>query len=165
MNLVVLVILVLIPVQIIQGYRSGLVKGIQRCISWFVIALLFILIEMLYRFYKTSNTTDALICGILIVIVFLAWRVIKTVLLPARMLSKLPVIKGADKVLGVAFGIVELLIMIWLLDALLMNFSLGANGMMINNWMQENKYLRWLYENNYLITFEKWAEAKLIARF
>lgn len=165
MNMVVIALVVLVPLQLVLGYRSGLVKGIQKFIGWITVGLAFVLIEMMLRFYKSSDKTDAFICLILLVILLLVWRVIKTVLLPAKMLSKLPVIKGMDKVMGMVLGILELMILLWLLDALLLNYSMGNIGDMLNIWMQENKALRWMYENNYLLTFEKWAESKLIAYF
>lgn len=165
MNMVVIVLLVLVPLQIVLGYRSGLVKGTQKFIGWISVGLAFVLIEMMLRFYKNSSKTDALICLILLVILLLAWRIIKTVLLPAKMISKLPVIKVVDKLLGVVLGILELMILLWLLDALLLNYSMGSVGALLNNWMQENEILRWMYENNYLLLFEKWAESKLINCF
>ncbi len=165
MNMIVIVLLILVPAQIILGYRSGLVKGIQKFIGWVTLGLVFVLVEMMIRFYKAANQTDVLICLILLVIVLLVWRVIRTVLLPAKMLSRLPVIKGVDKLLGMILGILEVMILLWLLDALLLNYTMGNMGSQLNQWMQENEFLRWMYENNYLLVFEKWAEERLIARF
>ena len=160
MNMVVIVLLILVPTQIILGYRSGVVKGIQKFIGWVTLGLVVALVEMMIRFHKAANQTDVLICLILLVIVLLVWRVIRTVLLPAKMLSRLPVIKGVDKLLGMILGILEVMILLWLLDALLLNYT-----SQLNQWMQENEFLRWMYENNYLLVFEKWAEERLIARF
>lgn len=165
MNMVVVALLILVPIQIVLGYRSGLVKGIQKFIGWITLGLVFVLAEMMLRFYRTGNQTDTLICLILLVIVLLVWRVIRTMLLPAKMLSKLPVIKGVDKLFGVILGILEVMILLWLLDALLLNYTLGNMGAQLNAWMQENVFLHWMYENNYLLVFEKWAEERLIARF
>ena len=165
MNMVVVVLLILVLIQIVLGYRTGLVKGIQKFIGWITLGLVFILVEMMLRFYRRGSQTDVLICLILLVIVLLIWRVIRTILLPAKMLSKLPVIKGVDKLLGVILGILEVMILLWLLDALLLNYTLGNMGTQINVWMQENVFLHWMYENNYLLVFEKWAEERLIARF
>lgn len=165
MNMIVIVLLILVPAQIILGYRSGLVKGIQKFIGWVTLGLVFVLVEMMIRFHKAANQIDVLICLILLVIVLLVWGVIRTVLLPAKMLSRIPVIKGVDKLLGMILGILEVMILLWLLDALLLHYTMGNVGSQLNQWMQANKFLRWMYENNYLLVFEKWAEERLIARF
>lgn len=147
------------------GFHTGLVKSLNRFLTWIVVGLGFILVEMMVRFYRGDNTTDAFISFLLLVILVLLWRVIGVVLLPAKALAKLPVIHGLDKLLGILFGIAEVFILFWLVAALLQAYEFGSTGAFLREQIQSNSYLNWAYENNYLITLERLLEKKMMQSF
>jgi len=162
MNYVLIVVLVLVAVQACWGFQSGLVKSIQRFIGWIVAGVAFVLLDMMVRFFQGKNNLYTFLTFLLLSVLVLAWRIVHVVLLPAKMLAKLPVVHGADKVLGVVFGIIEVAILVWLVDALLQNFGFGEVGAKLTYYMKENKVLNWMYENNYLLVFEKWVEGRIV---
>lgn len=161
MNYVFLFCVLVLASAVCWGYRTGVVKGFQTFLGWLVLGGAFILLEMTYQFYKAENKTDALITFLIFIILCLGYKVVCALLLPAKLLSKLPVIQSVDKFLGIAFGVIETLIIIWIADAVLMNYGFGIIGEKLTYYMQENEILNWLYQNNYLIRLEQIWEQNL----
>ncbi|MDO4512619.1 MAG: CvpA family protein [Lachnospiraceae bacterium] len=164
-NFYLIVCVVLLVTMAWWGFRTGLVKSINRFLTWIVVGLGFVLVDMMVRFYRGENTTDAFISFLLFVILILCWRVIRFVLLPVKALTKLPVIHGLDKFLGILFGVLEVLILFWLVAAILQYFEFGRIGDYLRGQIHADRGLTWLYQNNYLMTFEKWLETKLVETF
>ena len=65
--------------------------------------------------------------------------------------SKIPILKGVNKTLGVAAGLLQGLIIIWLFFYLLTLFQNVGWGEMLLSMIQESRFLTVLYENNILL--------------
>ena len=68
----------------------------------------------------------------------------------AKLISKLPVIHWADKLLGVVIGVLETLLLLWTVYTFTMTFGTGTVGQLILTYTEENPVLLWLYRYNYL---------------
>jgi uncharacterized membrane protein required for colicin V production len=159
MNLVFILFLVLFIVKIAQGFKRGLVKEIIALITLLVLCVIAGLIGYGLRSYVQENYLGLVITVVLFVAVFIAHHLLGLVLFPLKLFSRLPVIHTLDRLLGVVFGIVETVLLIWLVYTLTMEGYLGVNGTLIVEQTAENPILTWIYEHNYLaMIVEKFSQ-------
>lgn len=84
-----------------------------------------------------------------IVLTLLVFYLIGKVL---KIVDKIPVIHGLNRLLGVGAGFVKGMMLVWLLFGLIA-FCVGtAWGQFLLSYIYEAEILTWLYENNYLLT-------------
>ena len=81
----------------------------------------------------------------------IAHRLLGLVFFSAKLISKLPVVHTADKLLGAIVGVVETALIIWLIFAL--TDKMGMVGTIILENTQGNRILNFLYAHNYLQYF------------
>ena len=76
--------------------------------------------------------------------------ILKIVLLATNIIASLPIIRQANKAVGLVFGILEGLVVVWLVFAIITacsNFSWAADALAL---IGDNGFLRFLYENNFI---------------
>lgn len=150
MNLVLIVALVLLVFNVIRSYKKGFVKSLVSFISLIVLAVILLLVTNAIHSYVDGKVLNVIIVIVLLVVISVVHHLINFVLLPAKLLVKLPIVSWADQVLGILFGALETLLIIWTVYILLNIMDLGAIGQMIISGTQDSKLLSWLYNNNYL---------------
>lgn len=150
MNLVLIVALVLLVFNVIRSYKKGFVKSLVSFISLIVLAVILLLVTNAIHSYVDGKVLNVIIVIVLLVVISVVHHLINFVLLPAKLLVKLPIVSWADQVLGILFGVLETLLIIWTVYILLNIMDLGAIGQMIISGTQDSKLLSWLYNNNYL---------------
>ncbi len=150
MNLVLIVALVLLVFNVIRSYKKGFVKSLVSFISLIVLAVILLLVTNAIHSYVDGKILNVIIVIVLLVVISVVHHLINFVLLPAKLLVKLPIVSWADQVLGILFGVLETLLIIWTVYILLNIMDLGAIGQMIISGTQDSKLLSWLYNNNYL---------------
>lgn len=82
-------------------------------------------------------------------VIWLAFHILMTVL---DLIAKLPVIEGANRLLGGAAGLVKGVLLVWLLFAFIALGSATAVGTVLISRIYESELLVWLYENNLVLT-------------
>ena len=80
----------------------------------------------------------------------IAHHLLGLVFFPAKLISKLPIIHWADKLLGIVAGALETVKILWTVFIFAMNSSLGMLGQQILVYTQESEILSWLYRYNLL---------------
>ena len=99
-----------------------------------------------------ARLADMAIHAIVYITVFVVvFVILKIVLLATNIIASLPIIRQANKAVGLVFGILEGLVVVWLVFAIITacsNFSWAADALAL---IGDNGFLRFLYENN-LIT-------------
>ena len=99
-----------------------------------------------------ARLADMAIHAIVYITVFVVvFVILKIVLLATNIIASLPIIRQANKAVGLVFGILEGLVVVWLVFAIITacsNFSWAAGALAL---IGDNGFLRFLYENN-LIT-------------
>ena len=85
---------------------------------------------------------------IILLVVLLAHRILGIVFFSAKLVSKLPVIHSADKLLGAVVGVVETALIIWLVFA--MTGKMGMVGSLIVENIADSRILQFLYSHSYL---------------
>ena len=67
-----------------------------------------------------------------------------------KSIASLPLINLLNGLLGVAAGVAEVIVAAWLMYYLIELLPQSALGDQILRWTEENEWLTWLYEANYI---------------
>ena len=112
---------------------------------------------------KTAGTQIAEILAHYIIsgIAFFLAYVIAVVLLKVisrllNLVSRLPVIHGVNKMLGVAAGFIQGMLYIWLFFYLIAICCTSSFGIQMNRYIDQSSLLTWLYNNNPLLGLLMW---------
>ena len=151
MNILLIIVLVLLIFNVIAGYKKGFVKSLISFVSLIVLGIMAVLVINGIHSYVDGNFLTVLIMVVLLVAVSIVHHVINFMLLPAKILSKLPIVSWLNQLLGIVFGILQTLLMVWILYAGVLLLDMGMVEQLIVNATQENEFLCWLYQNNYLM--------------
>lgn len=154
-NLISIIVIAAFLIKMIDGFRKGMVKEICSVVSLFVLCALAALITGGIRSYNTGKIVNVILAVILISLLSLVHHLIKLVLFSAKLVSKLPVIHLADKLLGGVFGVLEVAIAIWFVYMLTAVLDLGTVGKLILSYTADSPLLSWMYTHNYLVAIAK----------
>ncbi len=152
MNILLIVVIAFVLIEVILGFKRGLVKSLTSLIALIMLSVLGILLINLVKGYFNQEMGKMLISLILLTILGILHLVVKLVLFPLKLLAKLPVIKLADKLLGVAFGIMAVAVVVWVVYGAVMLLGTDGRiaGFIMSNTLQ-NPILSWMYNHNVLL--------------
>lgn len=151
MNILLIIVLVLLVLNVVSGYKKGFVKSLVSFISLIVLGIMAVLVINGIHGYVDGNFLTVFIMVVLLAVVGIVQHLINLVLLPAKLLSKLPIVSWVNQLLGIVFGVLQTLLLVWILYAGVMLLDMGMVEQLIVNATQENQFLSWLYQNNYLV--------------
>ena len=157
-NIVLVVAAIAIVCKMVDGYKKGLVKEIVSLISLIVLCVVAPLVAYGVNSYHDGKVFNVIVAVILFVLLVTAHHLLGIVLFPAKLASKLPVVHFVDKLLGIAFGVFEVILVLWTIYAFIMMMDMGAIGQAILAYTEGNALLAWIYRHNYLA---KWIGAFL----
>lgn len=150
-NILVILILVFMLCKIWDGYNKGMVKEIISFVSLIFLCLFVVLAGNGLSSYLDGKFLNVVVMTILLSLLGIAHHIINVVLIPAELIAKLPVVNKFDKVLGIAVGILETILILWTIYTFTMIMDLGMIGDYILECTAENPVLVWLYQHNYMI--------------
>ncbi len=81
-----------------------------------------------------------------------AWILVHIISQLLGIVSHIPVIKGANRCLGMLVGAVYGLLLVWLAFYVVALSSAGETGQVIVSYIYDNSFLIFLYENNFVLT-------------
>lgn len=149
-NILLLIILVLMIGKIIDGYKKGMVQEIISFLSLIFLCLTAALILNGVGEYFEENYLNMAVAILMLAIVGIAQYLVETVLIPAKLVSKLPLVKSLDKLMGMAIGAAEIILMLWMVYGVVFIYDTGIFGAYIMQATSESPILIWLYEHNQL---------------
>ena len=150
MNLLFVIVLIIMFFNIVSGYKKGMVREIISLISLIVMCVVVALIGNGLNSYFDGEIANVIIAVLLLCLVGIVHHLLGVVFFSAKVISRLPVVSWIDKLLGMLFGIVETILILWTIYAFIMMLDMGMIGRQILVYTRENQILTWLYENNYL---------------
>ncbi len=165
MNLLLIIMAVLLVWRISAGLKRGVVREVISLVNILFAALVIGLACMITNAYHAQNYFAILIMGIIIIVLSIIYSILKLVFFPAKILSKLPVISGMDRLLGLFMGIAETLICFWILCYATMYFEFGTLSEQILLMIKESELLVTLYEYNLLGVLLEMVKTKILAMF
>lgn len=155
MNLTLILVLIIIVLAAVHGFKKGMTKEITNMISWAVTLFVMSLIIMLYTSLNANETKNSIFSIIILAAVIFIYGIVKIFLKSAKILSKLPIFKFLDQLLGIGVGIAEGFLLVCLLYVLNESGILGQFGEMIRTDTMRSEILSKIYEYNYLIKIAK----------
>lgn len=150
MNLLVIIVLVVLVWKIREGFKRGMVREIISFISLIVLGIVVALIGNAMESYMEKEYLGVAIAILLLGILGIVHHLLGVVFFSAKVLSRLPVIHWADKLLGMAAGVLETVLILWIVYLFIMRFGLGMVGQQILVYTEDNPVLMWLYQYNFL---------------
>ncbi len=158
MNIMAIIVLIVLVWKISQGFKRGMVKEIVSFVSLIILCAVATLIVKGLQSYMEKEILGVVIAVLLVVVVGIIHHLLGIVFFSAKMISKLPVISWVDKLLGMVAGVLEVVVILWMLYLLIMKAGLGGFGQKVMEYTAENPVLSWIYEYNPLAM---WVEGIL----
>ncbi|MCM1561233.1 MAG: CvpA family protein [Butyrivibrio sp.] len=150
LNFLLICVIILAVCKAVDGYKKGMVKEIISLVSMAVLCAVAALIAGGVSSYNKGRIFNVIAAVLLLLLVVFVHQLLKFVFFSAKLLSKLPVVHFVNKLLGMVFGVFEVILLLWTVYTLIMMLDLGAIEQIIVSYTQESKALVWLYEHNYL---------------
>lgn len=150
MNILLLAVIVVTILKIMDGYKKGMVKEIISFVSLVVMCVVILLLGSGLRSYMEKEILGVAIAVLLLVILGIAHHALKLVFFSAKLISKLPIVHSADKILGMLVGALEVVLILWTIYTFIMYFEMGMIGNLMIEYSRDSKILTWLYEHNML---------------
>lgn len=139
-------------INVLNGYKKGLVKEVINCVSLLVSSVVTVLLSSILKSYTNKQFMQMLTMIIMVVVVSIAKKIIKMILEGVKTLAELPIISFIDKLAGAVFGVAETLLVVWFALCLIGMFDLGIVGEYVNMYIGNSELLTYLYEHNLLAT-------------
>lgn len=155
MNIVLIIIIFLLAWKVCSGYKNGMVREAISFISLIIMAVVAILLSNGLKSYMNKEVINFIAILLMLCIIGIAHHVLGFVFFSAKLISKLPIIHSVDKLVGIVFGVLETVIILWILYSLINLFNIGTIGQQIIDTTMGNKILTWIYEHNMLLNFVK----------
>lgn len=150
MNFLLIIVGFILIWRIVEGYNRGMVKEIISFLSLIVASVLVVLIGIALSSYLDKQIARMVVAVILFLIICIVHRIVSFIFFSLKIITRLPVISFANRILGVLIGVLETVVIVWVMYALLMTFDLGVLGEQIMFYVRESKALSTLYRYNYL---------------
>lgn len=151
MNILLIIFAVLLIINVVGGYKKGLVKSLVSFISLIVLVIVGVLVVNGIHSYIDGRIANLLLLLVALIGVSVAHRLINVALFPAKLVSKLPVVSWLNQLLGIVFGVLQTLIIAWTLYAFVLLMDLGVIEQLIVTATQESEILTQLYNHNLLL--------------
>jgi len=150
MNLLLIVVGIVLLCNIVDCYKKGMVRSIISFVSLIVLCIVVALIGNGLQSYFDGEILNVVIMVLLLCIVGIVNHLLGVLFFPAKLITKLPLVKSLDKLLGIVVGILETILILWTIYTLIMILNMGMIGQQLLEYTQGSPILLWFYENNYL---------------
>lgn len=148
MNIFLLILAVLAIWRGYRGMKTGMVDEVGRLVSLLISLFVISLGILLYTSIKENDTKNIVLSVVMIVVTGLAARLIRLVIKSLSAIAHLPVLKLLNGLLGIAVGVAEAVVALWILYVVIASFDLGAFGLWIMERTRQSEILQKLYDMN-----------------
>lgn len=150
LNLMLIIAGIACIIKMVDGYRKGIVREIISLVSLVVLSVVVALIAYGVSSYYDGRFYNVAVIVVLLGLLGIAHHLLRVIFFSAKMVTKLPVVHFGDKLLGVVFGIFEVVLVLWIIYTFIMMMDIGAIGQLILSYTEESPILLWVYRHNYL---------------
>lgn len=149
-NILLVVAGMVLVFNVAEGYKKGMVKELISFVSLIVISVVAVLIGGGIKSYYDGRIFNVVVVVLLLCVVGIVRHLLDVVFFSAKVISKLPIVSWVNKVLGIVFGALETVMLLWILYTFVMMLDLGTIGQLVVDYTKESRILSWLYQHNYL---------------
>ncbi len=148
MNIMLIVAITCVLIKIADGYKKGMVKEIISLVTLMIMGIMIVLISNGLHSYMEKEIVGVIIAVVLLALLGIVHHLLSVVFFSAKMISKLPVIHWANKLLGAVFGALEVILILQIVYVFIMYFGLGMIGQQILEYTRESIVLEKIYQYN-----------------
>lgn len=148
MNIMLVIIAVFFLFKIADGYKKGMVKEIISLVTLIIMGFTVILISRGLHSYMKKEVVGVIIAVVLLALLGIVHHLLGVVFFSAKMITKLPVVHWANKLLGAVFGALEVIFLLQIVYTFIMYFGLGMIGQQILEYTRESVVLTRIYQYN-----------------
>ena len=148
MNIMLIVAAVCMLLKIVDGYKKGMVKEIISLVTLIIMGIMVVLIGRGLHSYMEKEIVSVVIAVVLLALLGIVHHLLRVVFFSAKMITKLPVVHWANKVLGAVFGALEVIFILQIVYVFIMYFGLGMIGQQILEYTRESVALTKVYQFN-----------------
>lgn len=149
-NIMLIIVLIAAPFKIVDGHKKGMVKEVISLITMLILSIFAALAAYGLSSYNNGKIFSVIVVVILLVLLMIVHHALSLLFFSAKLVSKLPIVHFADKLLGIVFGVFEVVLVLWTLYAFIMMMDIGPIGQVILSYTEESSLLLWIYQHNYL---------------
>lgn len=149
-NLMLIIVIFAVLFKIVDGRRKGMVKEVISLITMLVLSVFAALAAYGLSSYHDGRIFNVIVVVILLFLLMIVHHALSLFFFSAKLISKLPIVHFADKLLGIVFGVFEVVLVLWTLYAFIMMMDIGPIGQIILSYTEESSLLQWIYRHNYL---------------
>lgn len=155
-NILFFILAIILLGCIIRGYKEGALAVLIDLFSKIVILITVLLITPYITTYLLEKETIEQPRWIVMILVFcitygLFLLVFKILSISLDFFAKLPLLKEANKVLGILAGCMQWILSVWIFMAIVYSLSFWDKMGAILVMIQENEILKALYDNNLVL--------------
>lgn len=136
-----------------RGMKRGLVEEIGLLLSLLLSLFVLSLAILLYTSIQEKDTKNIVLSVFVILIVGIAARLLGLLRKTLSAIAHLPVLNLLNSLMGLAVGIAEAVVALWILYIVVGNFDTGAFGERILAWTEGNVWLQKLYDMNQIASW------------
>ena len=149
-NIMLIIVVIAAVYKIADGYKKGMTKEIISFVSLIVLCIVGALIAGGVNNYFDRKFFNVAIMVFLLALVGIIHHLLGVFFFSLKLVAKLPVIHFADKLLGIVFGFLEVVLILWTIYTMIMMMDMGVIGQVILSYTEDSKILTWFYQHNYL---------------
>ncbi len=139
MNWLLIVLAAVLIWRVVEGVHKGMVKEIVSFISLLILCAAALLLWTIVQKYLGKDILSMIVGIVLLLALLIVHKLLGLVFFSAKVISKLPVIHSADKLLGAVIGVLETVVLVWTLMVILPR--LGVIGSVLEANIAESKIL------------------------
>lgn len=158
MNVLLIVLVILAVWRGVRGMKIGLVDEVGHLLTLVISLFVISLGILLYTSIKSNDTKNIVLSVIMLILTGLAARLVNLVMKSLSTIAHLPIISALNSLLGIAIGIAEIVVVLWIVYVVVANFDTGTFGGQIMEWTEQSEILQKLYDMN---QFAYWMAAGL----
>ena len=153
LNILLIIVGVVLIANMVEGYNKGMVRKLISFVSMIITCIVLVLLGNAVTSYMDGEIFGVIVMVLLLCVIGVVRFLLGVVFVPAKLISKLPIVSWADSLLGIVFGALETIVILWTVYVFIMLLEVGSIGQLILDYTQDSKILSWLYQNNYLAYF------------
>lgn len=132
----------------IRGFSNGFTRTTNSLIGTVLGLISIVIFALTVNSYLSERYSKVFIGVICLIIALLVHRIVDFILTSLKVITKLPVIKAFDKLLGFALGISEGIVIFWILGIVIVAYGAFGFEELIQQQIAENEILTFLFNNN-----------------
>lgn len=158
MNVLLIILIILAVWRGIRGFKLGLVDEIGRLLALVISLFVISLGILLYTSIQNSDTKNIVLSIVMIIVTGLVARLVKLIIKSLSAIAHLPIISALNSLLGIAIGVSEAVVALWIVYVVIASFDTGTFGHQIMEWTSQSEILQKMYDMN---QFAYWMAAGL----